>query len=55
MVGPSNLGDDSLPGYGKPKRVKAARKVKSWWCQSCSQEVYALRCKYCGKSEAEES
>lgn len=34
---------------GKPK------KPRSWWCQPCSQEVYSLRCKYCGKSEEEES
>lgn len=47
-------------GLTKQAASKAARreftaKVESWWCQPCSQEVYTLRCKYCGKSESEES
>lgn len=41
-------------GRGKV-RPASWSKVKSWWCQPCSQEVYSLRCKYCGKSEAEEN
>ena len=35
--------------------VRKKMQPKSWWCQQCSQEVYSLRCKYCGKSETEES
>lgn len=39
----------------KPLLDALRKKVKSWWCDQCSQESYSLRCKYCGKAEDEEN
>jgi hypothetical protein len=38
------------------KRVSSVTRVsrtESWWCESCSVEVYQLRCLPCGKTKRE--
>jgi hypothetical protein len=38
----------------KRLHIQKVLAVRSWWCQRCSQEIYSLRCKYCGKAEDED-
>lgn len=57
--GLADPGDDSKPleacsySVEAPIGTRKDQPRESWWCESCSVEVYSFRCSHCGKTRRE--